>query len=95
MLEWVPFLTKTGPILVPLFKKRLSLFDPRDLSLQGPELATLQRVWFFLQYVPPYMKDEIEYMLILSGKTRMKFPLCRENVKEIEKMYLIHAKTII
>ena len=53
--RWVLFLTRTGPILIPLFKNSGPFLIPfRDLFLQGPELATLYMIFFWMEFYQSY-----------------------------------------
>ena len=55
LCRWVSFLTRTGPILVPLFKKSGPFLIPfRDLFLQGPEIATLYMIFFWMEFYQSY-----------------------------------------
>ena len=45
------FQTRTGPVLVPLFKNSGPFLIPvRDLFLQGPEIATLHMIFFRMEF---------------------------------------------
>ena len=55
LCRWVPFLTRTGPILIPLFKNSGPFLIPfRDLFLQGPEIATLYMIFFWMEFYQSY-----------------------------------------